>query len=423
MLSPVLLERLRTWWRHARAQGKMLRRRWLFPGLNPIDPLSTRQLNRAVHEAAEARPRIDKRVSMHTLRHSFATHLLEQKVDIRVIQVLLGHKKLETTALYTHVATEILREVDRSRWSPLPALVGPRVARPALEVADIFRAHGPTWRAPTRAPEPRPAEGHVGHRTVPQPRARRPRAALFDVRSSRRSPTTRAATGTARSARAAPPSAGSKHGRPTCCRWSITTWCSPCRRRSAPSPTPTRSHLWAAVRHRRRDLRTIAADPKHLGARIGATLVLHTWGSALTHHPHVHGIVPGGGLAPDAESGGCRASRASSSRCGCSRACSGAASSKSCRTLHRAGQLRFFGEHVDLADAEAFADWLMPLRQCEWVVYAKRPFAGPEAVLAYLSRYTHRVAISNSASSRSTSAASPSAGRTTANTGARATKR
>ena len=94
MLSPVLLTRLRTWWQVARAQGKMLKGGWLFPGLNPIEPLSTRQLNRAVHEAALA-ARIDKRVSMHTLRHSFATHLLEQKVDIRVIQVLLGHKKLD----------------------------------------------------------------------------------------------------------------------------------------------------------------------------------------------------------------------------------------------------------------------------------------------------------------------------------------
>jgi integrase/recombinase XerD len=110
MLSPVLLERMRTWWRVARAQGRMLDGGWLFPGLNPIEPLSTRQLNRAVHAAALA-ARIDKRVSMHTLRHSFATHLLEQKVDIRVIQVLLGHKKLDTTALYTQVATEILRQV------------------------------------------------------------------------------------------------------------------------------------------------------------------------------------------------------------------------------------------------------------------------------------------------------------------------
>jgi len=110
MLSPVLLERLRTWWKFAHAQGKMLQGGWLFPGLDPIDPLSTRQLNRAIHAATEAAG-IDKRVSMHTLRHSFATHLLEQKVDIRIIQVLLGHKKLETTALYAQVATDILREV------------------------------------------------------------------------------------------------------------------------------------------------------------------------------------------------------------------------------------------------------------------------------------------------------------------------
>jgi integrase/recombinase XerD len=110
MLSPVLLERLRAWWRFARAQGKMLDGGWLFPGLDPIEPLSTRQLNRVVHSAA-LDAGIDKRVSMHTLRHSFATHLLEQKVDIRVIQVLLGHRKLSTTALYTQVATDILREV------------------------------------------------------------------------------------------------------------------------------------------------------------------------------------------------------------------------------------------------------------------------------------------------------------------------
>jgi len=110
MLSPVLLERLRAWWRFARAQGKMLDGGWLFPGLDPIEPLSPRQLNRAVHSAA-LDAGIDKRVSMHTLRHSFATHLLEQKVDIRVIQVLLGHRKLSTTALYTQVATDILREV------------------------------------------------------------------------------------------------------------------------------------------------------------------------------------------------------------------------------------------------------------------------------------------------------------------------
>ena len=110
LLPPLLLERLRCWWRAGRAEGKLLPNGWLFPGRDPLDPMTTRQLNRVVHEAA-ALARIDKRVSMHTLRHCFATHLLEQKEDIRVIQVLLGHKKLETTALYTQVATETLREV------------------------------------------------------------------------------------------------------------------------------------------------------------------------------------------------------------------------------------------------------------------------------------------------------------------------
>jgi integrase/recombinase XerD len=110
MLSPLMLGRLRSWYRIARTQGKMLEGGWLFPGLNPVRPLTTRQLNRAVHAAALAAG-ITKRVSTHTLRHAFATHLLEQGEDIRVIQVLLGHKKLETTAIYTHVATETLRQV------------------------------------------------------------------------------------------------------------------------------------------------------------------------------------------------------------------------------------------------------------------------------------------------------------------------
>jgi hypothetical protein len=142
-------------------------------------------------------------------------------------------------------------------------------------------------------------------------------------------------------------------------------------------------------------LLTIAADPKHLGARIGATLVLHTWGSALTHHPHVHGVVPGGGLSADGQSWvACRPGFFLSVR-----VLSRLFRRRFLEELvarHRAGQLQFFGDKAALVDAKAFARWLAPLRRCEWVVYAKRPFAGPEAVLAYLSRYTHRVAISNS---------------------------
>jgi hypothetical protein len=142
-------------------------------------------------------------------------------------------------------------------------------------------------------------------------------------------------------------------------------------------------------------LRTIAADPKHLGAQIGATLVLHTWGSALTHHPHVHGIVPGGGLSLDGERWiSCKPGFFLSVR-----VLSRLFRRRFLEALSQAqaaGQLQFFGEYVNLTDASAFADWLAPLKKCEWVVYAKRPFAGPEAVLAYLSRYTHRVAIANS---------------------------
>jgi site-specific recombinase XerD len=111
MLSPLLLELLRDWWRIARPKA------WLFPGRDPVRPMSTRQLNRACHAAADM-AKITKRVSPHTLRHSFATHLLEQNVDIRVIQVLLGHTKLETTALYTRIATNTIRAV----MSPLERL-------------------------------------------------------------------------------------------------------------------------------------------------------------------------------------------------------------------------------------------------------------------------------------------------------------
>ena len=110
MLSPALLDILRAWWRHARAQRKMLPGGWLFPGQNPVNPLSTRQLARAFHRARKA-AKIDKAVSLHSMRHAFATHLLEHHEDIRIIQVLLGHKKLENTARYSQVAAKLLREV------------------------------------------------------------------------------------------------------------------------------------------------------------------------------------------------------------------------------------------------------------------------------------------------------------------------
>jgi Zn finger protein HypA/HybF involved in hydrogenase expression len=139
---------------------------------------------------------------------------------------------------------------------------------------------------------------------------------------------------------------------------------------------------------------TIAADPKHLGARIGITSVLHSWGSAMTHHPHVHMIVPGGGIALDGTRWvSCKPGFFLPVR----------VLSRLYRRLflemliaaHKADRLQFFNAHAALADFKTFAAWVSALRQVEWVTYAKRPFGGPEPVLAYLSRYTHRIAISN----------------------------
>ncbi len=141
-------------------------------------------------------------------------------------------------------------------------------------------------------------------------------------------------------------------------------------------------------------MRTIAADPKRLGVKIGFTSVLHTWGSAMTHHPHVHMIVPGGGISLDGMRWiGCRPNYLLPVKM----------LSRLFRRLmlemllaaHDAGRLQFFGDHAHLAGKAAFKAYLAPLHRTKWFVYSKRPFAGPEQVLAYLSRYTHRVAISN----------------------------
>jgi len=138
----------------------------------------------------------------------------------------------------------------------------------------------------------------------------------------------------------------------------------------------------------------IGADPEHLGARIGFISVLHTWGSAMTHHPHVHMIAPGGGISPDVTRWiACRRGFFLPVR---------VLSSLFRRLMleklaaaHKAGKLKFFGEHAHLASADTFAAFLTPLKKTDWFVYSKRPFSGPKAVLAYLARYTHRVAISN----------------------------
>jgi hypothetical protein len=142
-------------------------------------------------------------------------------------------------------------------------------------------------------------------------------------------------------------------------------------------------------------LLTIAADPKHLGAKIGVTMVLHSWGSALTHHPHVHCVVPGGGISPDGQRWiSCKPRffvfvgvlSQLFRRLMCQRLAA----------AHAQGALQFFGDNAALHDADAFRAFLKPLRRTKWVVYAKRPFAGPDQVLSYLARYTHRVAIANS---------------------------
>jgi hypothetical protein len=270
------------------------------------------------------------------------------------------------------------------------------MVRPALEVADIFRGHGPAWR-----------RANTGHISLDQLKVM---SAIESCRTA---------------------ALGGHVARCEKCSHTHIAYNS-CRNRHCPKCQGAAAKEWLAEReaellpvpyyhvvftlpapiadiayHNKaviygilfkaaaETLLTIAADPEHLGARIGITAVLHTWGSALTHHPHVHMIVPGGGFSLDGQRWvSCRPGFFLPVR----------VLSRLFRRLvleklvaaPAAGRLHFFGDHVALAKRKAFAAYLAPSRKTEWVVYAKRPFAGPEPVLRYLSRYTHRVAIANS---------------------------
>jgi predicted Zn-ribbon and HTH transcriptional regulator len=265
-----------------------------------------------------------------------------------------------------------------------------------LEVADIFRSHGPAWR-----------RAHAGHVSLDQLKVM---SAIERCRTA---------------------ALGGHVARCADCAYTAIAYNS-CRNRHCPKCQGAAAKDWLADREAEllpvpyyhvvftlpaaiadiayqnkavlydllfkvsaETMLTIAADPRHLGARIGITSVLHTWGSALTHHPHVHMIVPGGGISPDGQRWvSCRPGFFLPVR----------VLSRLFRRLflkalsaaHAAGRLSFFGDDIHLAEAQSFAALLAPLRKAEWVVYAKRPFGGPQAVLAYLSRYTHRVAIANS---------------------------
>ncbi|MBV8918977.1 IS91 family transposase [Bradyrhizobium sp.] len=270
------------------------------------------------------------------------------------------------------------------------------MSRPALEVADIFRSHGPAWR-----------KAHAGHVSLEQLKVM---SAIEHCRTA---------------------ALGGHVARCADCAYTTIAYNS-CRNRHCPKCQGAAAKDWLADREAEllplpyyhvvftlpaaiadiayqnkavvcdllfkasaETLLTIAADPKHLGAKIGITSVLHTWGSAMTYHPHVHMIVPGGGISLDGQRWvSCRPGFFLPVR----------VLSRLFRRLfleklvaaHHAGRLSFFRIDIHLADAQSFTAFLAPLRKAEWVVYAKRPFGGPQAVLAYLSRYTHRVAIANS---------------------------
>jgi hypothetical protein len=270
------------------------------------------------------------------------------------------------------------------------------LSRPSLEVADVFRDHGPAWRS-----------ANAGHVSLGQLKVM---SAIENCRTA---------------------ALGGHVERCEACAYMRIAYNS-CRNRHCPKCQGATAQEWLADRDAEllpvpyyhvvftlpapvadiayqnkaviygilfkaaaETLITIAADPKHLGARIGLTAVLHSWGSALTHHPHVHIIVPGGGLSLDGQRWiACRPGFFLPVR----------VLSRLFRRLflekliaaYDVGRLQFVGDHARLVERRAFTEYLAPLRQAEWVVYSKPPFGGPEAVLAYLSRYTHRVAISNS---------------------------
>ena len=268
--------------------------------------------------------------------------------------------------------------------------------RPALDVADVFRAHGPAWR-----------RAHAGHISLGKLKVMSAIEACLTAELG-----------------------GHVERCQDCSHVQIAY--NSCRNRHCPKCQGAAANAWLEARQAEllpvayyhvvftvpgevaevayqnkavvydilfkaasETLLTIAGDPKHLGARLGVTAVLHTWGSAMTHHPHLHCIVPGGGLSPDGQSWvSCQPRFFLPVR----------VLSRLFRRLfldrlaqvHAEGRLAFFGDLAALADRTAFTARLAPLRRREWVVYAKRPFAGPEAVLAYLARYTHRVAIASS---------------------------
>jgi ssDNA-binding Zn-finger/Zn-ribbon topoisomerase 1 len=270
------------------------------------------------------------------------------------------------------------------------------VSRPALEVADIFRDHGPAWR-----------QANAGHVSLGQLKVM---SAIEHCRTA---------------------ALGGHVARCEKCAHTLIAYNS-CRNRHCPKCQGAAAQEWMAAREGEllpvpyfhvvftlpaeiadiayqnkaviydilfkasaETMLTIAADRKHLGARIGITAVLHTWGSALVHHPHIHMIVPGGGFSLDGQRWiSCRPRYLLPVQ----------VLSRLFRRLflnkllaaHQAGQLQFFGNHAALAERKAFTAYLAPLRQIEWYLYSKPPFGGPKAALAYLARYTHRIAIANS---------------------------